>query len=58
MSAADCGNAVTLKLYDSEGNVLSTCVESMTSLCIRATSSNDLYWACLKYCQASYQYFH
>ena len=45
-------------MYDSEGNVLSTCVESVTSMCSRATSSNALYWACLKYCQASYKYFH
>lgn len=58
MAAADCAQVVTLKLYDSQGNVISTTVESVESSCIRAGQSNALYWSCLKYCQSAYAYFH
>ena len=57
MAVADCGQPVTLKLYN--GNqLLSTSVDGVESYISRIASANELYTMIMKFATSSYNSFH
>ena len=56
MAVADYCQSVTITLYDANGNVLSTTVDSVESYISRM--SGDLYEAILAFGEGAYNYFH
>jgi hypothetical protein len=56
--AADGRCLVTVTLYNADGTVYSQAIDSVESYAARKTKGADLYEAVMRYCQASYNYFH
>jgi len=55
---ADCSELITVKLYDADGNLISTVVDSIEGYAARMTEVGPLYDAIMKFADAAYQYFH
>lgn len=55
---ADVYQLVTCNVYDAEGNVVATVVDSMGSYLVRQTKSPEFYDAVLKFAVSAYNYFH
>ncbi len=59
MSVADFGQPVTVKLYDADGKVLSTSVDSLESYIARmAEGGDEIFEAVMKFAAGAYNYFH
>ena len=58
MKVADCNQVITVKLYDANGNVLSTSTDSVWSYASRNLSKHEVYDAVLKLADSAYKYFH
>ena len=58
MKVADCGQVITVTLYDADGNVLSTSTDSVWSYASRNTAKHAVYTAVLKLADSAYKYFH
>jgi len=55
---ADCSELITVKLYDTNGKLISTVVDSIEGYAARMTEVGPLYDAIMKFADAAYQYFH
>ena len=58
MSIADCSAKITVTLYDTSGNTLSTCIDSVESYIARMSNADALYPAIMKLAVSAYNYFH
>ena len=58
MKVADCGEVITVTLYDADGNVLSTSTDSVWSYASRNLSKHAVYDAVLKLADSAWKYFH
>jgi len=55
---SDCSEPITVKLYDADGNLISTVIDSIEGYAARMTEVGPLYDAIMKFADAAYQYFH
>jgi len=55
---ADCSELITVKLYDANGKLISTVVDSIEGYAARMTEVGPLYEAIMKFADAAYAYFH
>ena len=58
MKVADCGEVITVTLYDADGNILSTSTDSVWSYASRNLSKHEVYTAVLKLADSAWNFFH
>ena len=58
MSVADCSAVITVTVYDADGNVLTTTVDSVESYIARMSGADEVYPAILKLAKSAYNSFH
>ncbi len=58
MAVADCGQLVTLTLYNANNEVVSTSCDSVESYISRIANANELYTMIMRFATAAYASFH
>ena len=58
MSVADCGQLITLTIYDADDSVVTSATDSVESYVSRISNANELYVMIMRFATSAYASFH